>query len=67
MTQPSPHDPSTPKPERSTDGAADAQQEQTALENVREGYGKTPGSAHISGKPGPVTEADGIPSEQPPR
>lgn len=37
----------------------DASREQTALENVSQGYGKA-GSAHISGKPGPVTESDGI-------
>ncbi|MFZ5521351.1 MAG: hypothetical protein ACOZD0_09110 [Pseudomonadota bacterium] len=52
-TTPSPQQPAPHQGE-------DAKREQTALENVSQGYGKPAAGAHISGKPGPVTESDGI-------
>lgn len=62
-TNPSPQQPA---PQGTGHSGEDANREQTALENVSQGYGKPLGGAHISGKPGPVTESDGIrPGEQP--
>lgn len=48
--------PQQPAPQGTGRSGEDAKREQTALENVSQGYGKPVGGAHI----GPVTESDGI-------